>query len=101
MRYCILLCMALSQLTFAQTKSIQNSPPLSESSPRSVGMSEERLSFIDDVLIESIEKNEIPGAVALVARKGKIVYYKAFGSADNTAKRNQTFMCKFTTNAPA
>lgn len=88
MRYCILLYLALSQLTFAQTKSIQNSPPLTEAAPRSVGMSEERLSFIDDVLIESIEKNEIPGAVALVARKGKIVYYKAFGSADHTAKRD-------------
>ncbi len=44
--------------------------------------------FIDDVLIESIEKNEIPGAIALVARKGKIVYYKAFGSADNGTKRD-------------
>lgn len=71
----------------AQTKSMKKSPPLTESTPISAGMSEERLSFIDDAIMESIENNEIPGAVALVARKGKIIYYKAFGMADNSSKR--------------
>ena len=71
----------------AQTKSIKNSPALIEATASSAGMSDERLSFIDDAIIESIEKNEIPGAVALVARKGKIVYFKAFGMADNNSKR--------------
>ena len=51
-------------------------------------MSEERLSIIDDMLLDAINNKEIPGAVALVARKGKIVYYKAFGMADNTANRS-------------
>jgi len=71
----------------AQTKSIKNSPALIEATAASAGMSDERLSFIDDAITESIEKNEIPGAVALVARKGKIVYFKAFGMADNNSKR--------------
>jgi len=71
----------------AQTKSIKNSPSLTEATPASVGMSEERLSFIDDAIMKSIEENEIPGAVALVARKGKIIYYKAFGMADNSSNR--------------
>lgn len=72
----------------AQTESIKSSPPLSESSPQSVGMSEGRLAAIDNMLTQSIEKNQIPGAVALVARNGKIVYYKAFGMAENETKRN-------------
>lgn len=88
MRQLVLLLLLLSTQVFSQTKSIKNSPPLVEATPGSVGMSEERLSFIDDVLNESIQKNEIPGAVALVARNGKIVYHKAFGLAENAAKRN-------------
>ncbi len=72
----------------AQTKSVKYTPPLSETSPQSVGMSEERLARIDNLLIGSIEKNQIPGAVALIARNGKIVYYKAFGMAENETKRS-------------
>jgi CubicO group peptidase (beta-lactamase class C family) len=72
----------------AQTKSINSTLPLSESSAQSVGMSEERLARIDNMLRQSIEKNQIPGAVALIARNGKIVYYKSFGMAENETKRN-------------
>ncbi len=72
----------------AQTKSVKSTPPLSEDTPQSVGMSEERLARIDNLLTGAIDKNQIPGAVALVARNGKIVYYKAFGMADNETKRS-------------
>ncbi|MCA0933314.1 beta-lactamase family protein [Lutimonas saemankumensis] len=86
-QFLIVLSLFATFTALSQTKSIKNSPPLSEANPETVGMSEERLSFIDDAVMESIEKKEIPGAVALVARKGKIVYYKAFGMADREAKR--------------
>ncbi len=76
---CYVVLIIVSYAVNAQTKSIQNSPPLTSASPESVGMSSERLARIDNMLQESIEKNEIPGAVALVARNGKIVYHKAFG----------------------
>jgi CubicO group peptidase (beta-lactamase class C family) len=82
-----ILFFAIVVSAMAQTKSIKKSPPLIESTPASAGMSEERLSFIDDAIMESIKNNEIPGAVALVARKGKVIYHKAFGMADNTSKR--------------
>ena len=52
-------------------------------SPSSAGMSETRLLRIDDMINESITNKEIPGAVALVARNGKIVYHKAFGTANH------------------
>jgi len=51
-------------------------------------MSEERLLRIDAMLTEAITQNQVPGAVALVARHGKILYYKAFGMADTEAGRS-------------
>ena len=51
------------------------------------GMSEERLMRIDDMLNEAIDEDQIPGAVALIARNGRIVYHKAFGMADAEASR--------------
>jgi len=72
----------------AQTKSMKNSPFLTEGTPESVGMSAERLARIEAMCTEAIAKGEIPGIVALVARNGKIVYYKAFGKADSQSERN-------------
>ncbi|MEM1136349.1 MAG: serine hydrolase domain-containing protein [Bacteroidota bacterium] len=42
-------------------------------------IAEERLQKIDNLLNEYTAKQWIPGAVALVAHKGEIVYHKAFG----------------------
>ncbi len=50
--------------------------------PGAVGLSSERLGQIDTLLEGDIEKGMIPGAVVLVARKGKIAYYKSFGMRD-------------------
>lgn len=82
----LLLGMVLS--ISAQTKSIKNSPVLTEGTPESVGMSAERLARIETMCTDAVAKGEIPGIVALVARNGKIVYYKAFGKADNQSSRN-------------
>jgi len=79
--------MMLALTSFSQTNLKKKSPPLTEASPESVGMSTERLSRIDSMCIKAVSKGDIPGAVALVARNGKIVYYKAFGMADNQSGR--------------
>jgi len=73
----------LSLTANAQTKSIRKSPPLKEASPASAGMSTERLARIDVMCEKAVLEGDIPGVVALIARKGKIVYWKAFGMADN------------------
>jgi len=80
-----IICFSVLTVT-AQTKSIKNSPPLTEASPASVGVSAERLSLIDNMCQEAIDNSEVPGIVALVARRGKIIYHKAFGTSNATGK---------------
>jgi len=82
-----LLFLFISSGAFAQTESVLYSPPIIEGEPAEVGMSDERLERIDDMLIEVIEKGQIPGAVALIARDGQVIYYKAFGMADSQSGR--------------
>ncbi len=71
----------------AQTKSAQHSTSLTNGKGFEVGVSEERLARIDAMCLKAIEDEDIPGVVALVARKGKIVYHKAFGTSDAKTKR--------------
>jgi CubicO group peptidase (beta-lactamase class C family) len=71
----------------AQTASVKSSPPLSEGSPGSAGVSAERLARIDRLFEKAIEDGDLPGIVALMARNGKIIYHKAFGMADNQSGR--------------
>jgi uncharacterized protein YbbC (DUF1343 family) len=48
--------------------------------PAAVGMSAERLGRLDAAVAKSIERKETPGAVVLAARKGRVVWRKAYGS---------------------
>ncbi|MFN8257612.1 MAG: serine hydrolase domain-containing protein [Bacteroidales bacterium] len=66
----------------AQTVTKKKSPPLSDGTPESVGMSAERLTRIDSLCMKAVTDQKVPGVIALVARNGKIVYHKAFGMDD-------------------
>jgi len=47
--------------------------------PETVGMSSAGLALLDGIISEAVARRDFPGAVMLVAHKGKIVYRKAFG----------------------
>jgi CubicO group peptidase (beta-lactamase class C family) len=59
--------------------------PLATGAPEQVGMSGERLGRITTVLKKEISDGKLPGAVVMVARKGKIVYSDAIGFQDKGA----------------
>ncbi len=76
--------------SIAQTPTQKKSLPLSESTPQSVGISPDRLKKLDAFLEESIKNGENPGLVALIAKKGKIIYHTAKGSSDATSDKAMT-----------
>lgn len=47
--------------------------------PEDVGMSRERLLRLNEVIDNAIEKEQTPGAIVLVARRGKVVFRQAYG----------------------
>jgi CubicO group peptidase (beta-lactamase class C family) len=60
--------------------------PLATGTPEQVGMSVERLGRITTMLKKEIADGKLPGAVVMVARKGKIVYSDAIGFQDKGAQ---------------
>ena len=58
--------------------------------PQSQGMSPIRLSRIHDLMQTEVTENRVPGAVVLVARKGKIVYADAVGFLDKPSAKPMT-----------
>src|SRR5688572_6513134 len=55
--------------------------------PEDVGMSSERLARIKEAVQRQIDAGALPGAVTLVARRGKIVHFEAHGLNDVEAKK--------------
>ena len=67
-----IICSVLVSLTFAQSLPVVT--------PETVGLSSQQLAYIDEAVAAEIAKKQLPGAVVLVGRQGKIVYRKAFGN---------------------
>ncbi|WP_135468809.1 serine hydrolase domain-containing protein [Crenalkalicoccus roseus] len=59
--------------------------PLPAARPEEVGLSAARLDRLGAVLRERIAAGHLPGAVALVARDGRIAWHEAFGRRDPAA----------------
>lgn len=59
-------------------------------SPESLGLGSDRLQRLSTRLQQGVDRDEIPGAVALVARHGQLAYLESFGQlnpAEGTAMR--------------
>jgi CubicO group peptidase (beta-lactamase class C family) len=61
--------------------------PLPTAKPEEVGLSQAALDRLSAALKERIASGHIPGAVALVARHGKVAYHQGFGRLDPAADK--------------
>ena len=78
----LVLALSLVALTWAAD--------LPTAKPESLGFSSERLARIKPVVQREIEKGQYPGAVMLVARKGRIVYFESIGQLDHASDKPMT-----------
>src|SRR6185503_1394978 len=67
----VILVVLVSHSLFAQ---------LPQSRPELVSVSSTQLALIDGIINEGIEQKKLPGAVVLAARKGRVVWKKAYGA---------------------
>jgi CubicO group peptidase (beta-lactamase class C family) len=58
---------------------------LLEASPEEAGLSPSRLAHLGRITHEAVDAGKIPGAIALVGRRGKVVYQDLYGSMDREA----------------
>jgi CubicO group peptidase (beta-lactamase class C family) len=57
-------------------------PPLPHAVPEDVGLSSSRLARLGSVMCGEIERGRVPGAVALIARRGRLAYFESYGRLD-------------------
>lgn len=82
----LLISSVFSACTQPATISEEASKGFQTVQPEDVGLSSEKLNEIDTALEADIAANKINGAVLLVARDGKIAYFKSYGYSDNEKK---------------
>lgn len=78
----LLLGIILSSCGPNQKPGIWQSQALQPAAPSTVGFSAEKILEIDKLFHSNIKQGNIAGATALIARRGKIVYYQSTGYND-------------------
>ncbi|HVQ38986.1 MAG TPA: serine hydrolase domain-containing protein [Pyrinomonadaceae bacterium] len=71
----LLIALSCSAIVYPQTRAAR-------ATPESVGLSSARLQRLSKVLNDYVKNGKLSGGVALVARRGKVVYVEAFGQRD-------------------
>ncbi len=91
-----LVCLVIAGIGLSQGASTALAAPskLRAAVPEKVGMDSRRLSEIERVVAEGIEAGEMPGCVVMIGRRGKVVFFKAYG--DRQADPDRIAMTKDT-----
>ena len=76
-RYCLIATLIILLLAFPLL-----SAQVPTAKPEEVGLSSERFQRLNQMLKRRIDAGEMSGAVAIVARKGKIAHFTAQGVTD-------------------
>src|SRR3981081_2760450 len=58
-----------------------------EAAPEDVGMSSARLRNVTRLVQRYIDDQKFPGAISMVARRGKVVHFETYGNMDDEAAK--------------
>lgn len=75
-----LLALSAIPVVGPASSAVYSDPPTV--APEAVGLASSRLAHIRSVMSRHVAEKRIPGAIGLIARRGKIAYQEAFGMAD-------------------
>src|SRR6478736_3633207 len=83
-RWLLVFCLAalLTPITLGQSPT--------KATPQEAGLSSQALQKIDELLQQAVERKQVAGAVALLARDGKLGYLTAKGFQDVEAGKEMT-----------
>ena len=76
---------ATAAALFVLAPSLAANEALQRVDPEEVGLSSDRLARIDHAMESHVEKGHFSGAIGLIARRGKIGYFKTWGALDKEA----------------
>jgi CubicO group peptidase (beta-lactamase class C family) len=76
----LIVSLAVLSMNVAQTKPLPRA-----AKPEDVGFSSQRLQRLTETFTADVNAERIPGAVILVARKGKVAYFQTFGFQDRAS----------------
>lgn len=80
------LCRALAvSITLLAINPVHAAPLPRAKNPEEVGLSSQRLQRLTEAFNADVNAAKIPGAVVLVARRGKVAYFQTFGFQDRAA----------------
>jgi CubicO group peptidase (beta-lactamase class C family) len=79
------LAALLASLTILLAVGFVSAQPLPTAKPEQVGLSSQRLERVTQTLKTQIANGRFPGAVVVIARKGKIAYFETVGQRDPVA----------------
>jgi CubicO group peptidase (beta-lactamase class C family) len=88
--FCAVALTAASGVNAQRAKGPATAAPLPKASPEVSGMSAAKLERLGTVLSKEIEQGRLPGAVVMVARRGRLVYQGAWGYQDPVKKTPMT-----------
>ncbi len=80
--HALIRCVVLLGALFV---SLAHGAPLPVALPEDVGMSSERLERLTALMQRAVDSGELPGAVVMLARDGKLLYSRAFGWQNKAA----------------